>query len=157
MKSSDIHIRAISQDKPQQTITKIHLKFTYSKFHSNFPGAKWVNLANINTFWSYDQEVMETLFALCGGNPPVSSGCLTKGHWCNAHVMTHINASRLHLMQFEASLQCRVALFFYSLKWESICFIDCCMCHRNVVRFFVCTCILHINNFFIMNVQFIWL
>ena len=39
MKSSDIHIRAISQEMPQPSIPKIHLKITYSKFHSNFPGA----------------------------------------------------------------------------------------------------------------------
>ena len=39
VKSSDIHIRAISQQMPQPSITKIHLKITYPKFHSNFPGA----------------------------------------------------------------------------------------------------------------------
>ena len=38
MKSSDIHIRAISQDMPQPWIIKIHLKITYIKFHSNFQG-----------------------------------------------------------------------------------------------------------------------
>ena len=36
---SGIHLRAISQEIPQPSITKIHLKITYSKFHSNFPGA----------------------------------------------------------------------------------------------------------------------
>ena len=30
---------AISQEMPQPSITKIHLKITYLKFHSNFPGA----------------------------------------------------------------------------------------------------------------------
>ena len=39
LKSSDIHIRAISQKMPQPSITKICLKNTYLKFHSNFPGA----------------------------------------------------------------------------------------------------------------------
>ena len=39
MKSSDIHIRAISQEIPQLSITKIHLKIPYLKFHTNFPGA----------------------------------------------------------------------------------------------------------------------
>ena len=39
LKSSDIHSRAISQDMPQPAITKIRLKITYLKFHSNFPGA----------------------------------------------------------------------------------------------------------------------
>ena len=38
VKSSDIHTRAISQEMPQPLITKICLKITYLKFHSNFPG-----------------------------------------------------------------------------------------------------------------------
>ena len=38
-KSSDIHIRAISQDMPQTSNTKICLKITWRKFHSIFPGA----------------------------------------------------------------------------------------------------------------------
>ena len=32
VESSDIHIRAISQEMPQLSITKIHLKTTYLKF-----------------------------------------------------------------------------------------------------------------------------
>ena len=39
VRSRDIHIRAISQQMPQPSITKICLKITYLKFHSNFPGA----------------------------------------------------------------------------------------------------------------------
>ena len=39
LKSSDIHSRAISQEMPQPSITKIRLKITYLKFHSNFSGA----------------------------------------------------------------------------------------------------------------------
>ena len=39
VKSSDNHLWAISQDIPQPSITKIILKITYLKFHSNFPGA----------------------------------------------------------------------------------------------------------------------
>ena len=38
MKSSDIHIRAISQQMPPPSITKICLKITCLKFHSIFPG-----------------------------------------------------------------------------------------------------------------------
>ena len=38
-KSSDIYIKAISQEMPQPSITKICLKITYLKFHSNFQGA----------------------------------------------------------------------------------------------------------------------
>ena len=39
VKSSDIHIRAISQEMPQPSIPKMGLKITYLKFHSNFSGA----------------------------------------------------------------------------------------------------------------------
>ena len=39
LKSSDTHNRAISQEMPQPSITKICLIITYLKFHSNFPGA----------------------------------------------------------------------------------------------------------------------
>ena len=37
--SSDIHIRTISQEMHQPSITKICLKITCLKFHENFPGA----------------------------------------------------------------------------------------------------------------------
>ena len=47
LKSSDIHIRAISQEMPQPSITKIRLKITYLKFHSNFPGANELNRTRI--------------------------------------------------------------------------------------------------------------
>ena len=47
MKSNDIHIRAISQEMPQKSITKIHLKITYLKFHSNFPGANELKDADV--------------------------------------------------------------------------------------------------------------
>ena len=39
VKSSDIHIRAISQEMPQPSIIKICLKIICLKFTSNFPGA----------------------------------------------------------------------------------------------------------------------
>ena len=38
-KFGDIYIRAISQELPQPSITKICLKITCLKFHLNFPGA----------------------------------------------------------------------------------------------------------------------
>ena len=49
--SSDIHLRAISQDIPQPSVTKISLKIAYLKFQSNLSGAndlklsrsQWVN------------------------------------------------------------------------------------------------------------------
>ena len=44
VKSSDLHIRAISQEMPQPSISKICLKITCLKFHSNFPGANELKL-----------------------------------------------------------------------------------------------------------------
>ena len=46
VRSTDILIRAISQQMPQPSITKICLKMTCLKFHSNFPGANelWQNV-----------------------------------------------------------------------------------------------------------------
>ena len=50
MKSSDIHIRAISEEMPKPSITKICLKITYLKFHSNFPGANELKSSYCNSF-----------------------------------------------------------------------------------------------------------
>ena len=49
-KSSDIHIRAILQEIPQQSITKICLNITYLIFHSNFPGANELNQTHQDEF-----------------------------------------------------------------------------------------------------------
>ena len=57
VKSSDIHIRAISQAMPQPSITKICLKITYSKFHLNFPGANKLNLCLIHVLHTVSQLV----------------------------------------------------------------------------------------------------
>ena len=52
MKSTDVHIRAISQEMPQPSITKIPWKIAYLKFHSNFTGANelshWPHLVSLN-------------------------------------------------------------------------------------------------------------
>ena len=49
-KSNDIHIRAISQEMPQPSITKICLKITCLKFHSNFPGANELICDRVDRF-----------------------------------------------------------------------------------------------------------
>ena len=69
---SDIHIRAISQEMPQPSVTKIRLKITYLKFHSNFPGAN---------------ELIENLTfrPLATATPPCS--------WVNNSVGSQKNAS----------------------------------------------------------------
>ena len=47
MKFSDIHIRAISQEMPQPSITKICLKITCLKYHSNFQGVNELTITFI--------------------------------------------------------------------------------------------------------------
>ena len=44
LKSTYIHIRAISQDMPQPSITEIPWKITYLKFHLHFPGTNELNV-----------------------------------------------------------------------------------------------------------------
>ena len=44
MRSSDIHLRAISQEIPQPLITKISLKNYLSKIPFKFPRGQWVNV-----------------------------------------------------------------------------------------------------------------
>ena len=45
--SSDIHSRTISQEISQPSITKICLRITCLKFHSNFPGANELRLNHV--------------------------------------------------------------------------------------------------------------
>ena len=64
VKSSDIHIRVISQEMPQPSITKIHLKITYLKFPSHFPGAN--ELKCENETWVTDRKICDWIInAVC--------------------------------------------------------------------------------------------
>ena len=48
VRPSSIHLRVISQEMPQPSITKICLKITCLKFNSNLPGANELTSAHIN-------------------------------------------------------------------------------------------------------------
>ena len=48
VRSCGHHVRAISLEMPQSSVTKIYLKITCLKFHSNFPGA---NALKYDTTW----------------------------------------------------------------------------------------------------------
>ena len=53
VRSSDIHLRVVSQKIPQPSVTKISLKTAYLKFHSNHPGVNeltgWIGMIQINS------------------------------------------------------------------------------------------------------------
>ena len=62
VKSSDIHIRAISQQMPQPSITKICLKMTCLKFHSNFPrDNELTSLWPRDTIWCQDAVCCQSI------------------------------------------------------------------------------------------------
>ena len=59
MRSSDIHLRAILQKISQSPISKIDLKITYLKCHSNLPGANELNHKNkINLSTDFSSTVV---------------------------------------------------------------------------------------------------
>ena len=68
VKSCDIHMRAISQEISQPSITNIFLKITCLKFHSNFPGANelthWGLVIQICTNGHNKENTLETLLLL---------------------------------------------------------------------------------------------
>ena len=62
MKSSDIYIRAISQEMPQPWINKIHLNMTYLKFLSNFQGVNELTNLVLHSVGEYSElSAEETL------------------------------------------------------------------------------------------------
>ena len=74
---SDIHIRAISQEMPQPSITKICFKITCLKFYSNFPGANELNYINTYSMKSHSdvfEGFINDLVSIFSGNGLVPSG-----------------------------------------------------------------------------------
>ena len=78
VKSSDSHIRAISKEMPQPSITKIGLKITYIKFHSNFPGA---NELKSESHSEAPFNLFQAPLTTCTGSllwsTPLQNSCLT--------------------------------------------------------------------------------
>ena len=108
MKSSDIHIRAISHEMLQPSITKICSKITCLKFNSNLPGANeligcWFVFPSVRhgvivlvdkMVHMHDNVIKRKHFPrhwsfVCGIHPsPVNS--LHKGHWRGALIFSMI-------------------------------------------------------------------
>ena len=100
MKSSDIHIRAVSQEMSQPSITKIRFKITCLKFHSNFPGAN----EKINTHLKIASDQWRPFW--------FRPQCVSAGV---AYVM-HYPVSRKHSLVLAyrclcESIQCRVCIW----------------------------------------------
>ena len=64
VESSDIHLRASSQEIPQPSITEIIWKIKYLKFHSNLPGANEL-IDFSRTIWSPPLGTILTIISLC--------------------------------------------------------------------------------------------
>ena len=85
IKSSDVHISAISQAMPQPSIIQIHLKITYIKFHSNFPGA-----SEMIIIYSHMQRLFTIRYAISLTNIEMKSSEKLKGvYWFN---LIHLSA-----------------------------------------------------------------
>ena len=73
VRSSNIHLRTISKEIPEPSITKISLQISYLKFPSNFPranGLTMVGLAEVGTDrWvgEYCWVTVESLWHICWG------------------------------------------------------------------------------------------
>ena len=57
--SSDIHVRAISQEIPQPLISKISVKITYLKFHLNLPVASELTYQGRVNIWPSLVQIMD--------------------------------------------------------------------------------------------------
>ena len=95
VKSSDIHIRAISQEMPQPSITKIYLKITCLKFHSKFPGA------NELTFYG-----LSALFV----------NCLQNRYEAHACKMIQVTSRERHGVSCNRQLDCLHSLLMITKK-----------------------------------------
>ena len=101
-RSSDIHIFTISQEIPQPAITKIRLKITNLKFHSNFPGANDFQTSSVMKPVKCLSVYHQLWYRLCNTNGPLSSkrGGGGGGGGDLSYVGHH-NVNRLYKMQIE--------------------------------------------------------
>ena len=83
VRSCGFHGRAISQEMPQLSITKICLKITCLKFHSNFPGA------NELTHWSLEHVavILSVIFQLNSQIDSLSTCYEITLKWMSQHLL----------------------------------------------------------------------
>ena len=129
MKSRDIHIRAISQEMPQPSITKICLKITYLKFHSNFSGVheltfrngpqilhgteSWASERRGSPYHFYLTDIRDALFLSSEGSLPLQADCKcddpeSLGTWCGVIITNQIRGK--HIVPTHYIIPCQGSL-----------------------------------------------
>ena len=104
VKSSDLHIRSISLEMHQPSITKIRLKITYLKLHSNFPGANGLKILPLTCIPRHRHEMLDATRYPC---MRTISGCL--------------QGARLHpVILYNRTLLEIVSLFPQNQRWITI-------------------------------------
>ena len=112
VRSSDNHLRAISQEISHPSVIKISLKITCLKFHSDLPVANEINGSSFihvivcrlsaakslhgpmltYSWWRHQMGTFSALLALCAGNSPVPVNSPHKGQWRGALMFAFICA-----------------------------------------------------------------
>ena len=79
--STHNHLRAISQEIPQPSVSKISLKITYKRFHLNLPGA------NVLTHWGRVTHICVRNLTIIGSDNGLSPGRRQAIIWINAGIL----------------------------------------------------------------------
>ena len=115
-KSSDIHIRAISQEMSQRPITRICSKITCLKFHSNFPGANELTRLIPHMITPWGSLPMKGVFMFCLSycnavctnalgsviTVPDPRGC-SPCNWCNCDMDKDVRPSAAYMRRWAGS------------------------------------------------------
>ena len=138
MKYSDIHIRAISQEMPQPSITKIHLKITYLKFYSNFPGANELKVLSC-LLYCYENCFVYCLTIIEDWTDCHADSCHSLRHWCYISQCDHLSVSvtimsiyleaviaTTLMEQFHSCLSSRCNDLSLSVSFYGVCFLLVC-------------------------------
>ena len=126
---SVIHIRATSREMPQPSVTKICLKITYLKFHSNFPGANEL-ICNVSsditllTHWGRVTHIYVSRLTITGSGNSLSPGRRQAIIWTNAGIwfigLLGTNSSEILIKILTFSFQ-KIRLKVSSGKWQPFC------------------------------------
>ena len=110
-KSGDSHIRAISQEMPQPSITKICLKTTCLKLHSNFPGVNELTCSpsQLHIFsLDHHSDTMSKHFVACpAAHAMLTSSNIVPSIWLHSTIIANgVSQTKLYnqrLQNFDSS------------------------------------------------------